>query len=243
MLRERRWAIAAGLLGLSVGIVAFLLLLAVRGTYVSSRYLAPIDLALIMSAAIGLGRLRVPSLVRARFGRGLPALAIGTSALVGAIVGVALSVPFGPLDRPTRSVIRDERLSAQHADHALATISRELDTIPASRQRAGSIDPHANLDSTQGGDVSLLVPVLLRPRMSIDLNIPLNKIGGLTARDPIPDAALLHPGEVIFHDRLGDAPVDGYAAFEREQPSAFGTLQLQPLMSDVAGGWWVLAAR
>jgi hypothetical protein len=237
LVRERRWSIAAGLLGLSLGIAAFLLLLAARGIFVSSRYLASIDLALIMAAAVGVGRLRVPSLRRPSIAP--PALALGLSALVGAVIAVALSAPFGPLDGSTRSEIRNERLLAEHADAALATLGHELDAIPASRTFTGDV---ALEGRPANGHASLLVPVLLRPRMSIDLDVPLTNVGGLTPRHAIP-GALLQPGEVIFHDRLGDLPADGYPTFELDQASDFGSLRLEPIVSDAAHGWWVLAAR
>ena len=239
MVRERRWSIAAGLLGLSLGIAAFLLVLAARGVFVSTRYYASIDLALIIAAAIGVGRLRIPSLRRPSIGPpARPALRVGLSALVGAIVGVALSAPFGPLDGPTRAVIRNERLLAEHADAALVALDRGLDAIPASRQWVGD----GNLGGRPvSGHPSLLVPVLTRPRMSIDLDVPLTNVAGLTPRYAIPGG--LQPGQVIFHDRRGDAPPDGYPTFELDQPSDLGPVRLEPLMSDPAQRWWVLAAH
>jgi hypothetical protein len=159
--------------------------------------------------------------------------------LVGAVIAVALSAPFGPLDGPTRSEIRRERLLAEHADAALATLDHGLDAIPSSRSWTGDVDLQGR---SVTGHESLLVPVLLRPRMSIDLGVPLTNVGGLTPRHAIA-GDLLYPGQVIFHDRLGDAPADAYAAFEHDQPSDLGSVRLVPTVSDAAHGWWVLAAR
>ena len=241
MVRERRWSIVAGLLGLSVGIAAFLLFLAARGTYVSPRYLMPIDLSLIIAAAIGVGRLRVPSLLSwATTRRVAPAFALGLRALAGAIIGVALSAPFGPLDVPTMTVIRDERLLVEHADAARATLDRALDAIPGSRTFSGDAALQGRPTS---GHASLVVPALLRPRLAVDLDVPLSNVGALTARDAIADAHRLQPGQVIFHDRLGDEPADGYASLELDEQSDFGPIRLEPLISDPAHGWWVLATH
>jgi hypothetical protein len=236
LLRERRWAIAAGSLGLSVGVVGFLLVLAYRGTYVSTRYLAPIDLALVFAAAVGFGRLRVPSL-RWREGRARVPAAAGVAFLAtgGAVVAVLLSVPFAPLDKATRSVIKNERLVAEHADAALPALGRALAEIPDSRS------PRGQIDSTPER-ASLLVPSPLRPRLSLDLDVPLTNVAGNVPELARPDGPL-HAGQVLLHDRLADTPDDAYAAFEIEAPARLGGVALDPVLSNPADGWWVVAVR
>jgi hypothetical protein len=240
MLRERRWPIAAGLLGLSLGTAVFLMVLAARGIYVSPRYITSIDLALIMAAAIGVGRLRIPSLWRVSIRRAVsPAFTLGMLAIVGATIAVALSAPFGPLDGRTRTVIRRERVLTEHADAALATLDHWLDATPGSRSSSGDVSLGARPAT---GHPSLLVPALMQPRMALDLDVPLSNIAGLTPDHATP-GGLLQPGQIIFHDRRGDAPADGYLALELDRPSDLGELTLEPLVSRSADRWWVLATR
>jgi len=103
LIRQRQNRLVLGLLALGPGVGSFLVFLTVRGTYVSTRYAMPIELAILFLAGVGFGALRVPWLVawvrdlmrhrpawRSNVGIAVPVFAVVVAVLL-ALLGAALS--------------------------------------------------------------------------------------------------------------------------------------------------------
>lgn len=238
LLVRRQWPALVGLLGLGPGIAAFLVLLAARGTYVSGRYEAPVDLAVLFAAGIGAG-----ALVGAVVGR-LPrpqrvarlATEAGLTAAV-VVLGLLALAPWGPFDEATRSRIANERALQANAARVEPLIGRALDSIPGSRERPTG---DAGVTVASGRSPVLLVPGLLRPRMAIDLDVPVDLVAGLTAAGLTPERGLIAPGQVIYHDRRGGQAGEAFAWLEIAEPFADRGLQFRPLLAEPDRGVWVI---
>ena len=186
-----QWAILIGLVSLGPGMAAFLLVLAARHTFVDPRYFVPISVALIFAAAIGVSTLRIPDLapllgrLRAQgswtaLDRSAASTAVMT--LVMAAIAVMFSPTIAPLDQAARARIASARHLARTADLALPEIRAAL------------------LDATAAGTtLQLFVPVPVRPRVAVDLDLPLRQVGSY--RDPRAwVAAGPTPGQMILID-------------------------------------------
>jgi hypothetical protein len=238
--RQRKWVAIVGLWSLSVGVAVFLELLAARGTYVSPRYLAAIDMAVVIAASVGAAALVEIGArgARATVGgreqtwlRPVPALMV-----LSAIILAAASVwPVASLNASFRGSAESQRMQAEHADSVLPPIASELDGIPG----AGSFPPP---DAPMRGDpaaIVLLVPGLERPRFAVDLSLPLSQVGGTPAAWLVPGEGFLPAGDIIYHDRLADRDKQAFAILEVDVPTAIGDVTLSPLVADPVAGIWV----
>lgn len=228
-------AILLGLLALGPGIAAFLLLLEARGIYVSSRYPAPIDVALAFAAAVGFGGLVIGPLVhliRARapsLGTGNPAVQVAS----GLLGGFLFASPFAALDPAVVGAARSNLTLHRNADFAVTEIRAELG-------RTG-FTPRPLLPGNATRDpegAAILVPPLLRPQLAIDLDLPLTEVDGLEPHDLV--AGSLHAGMVIYHDRRGNPPDPAFEPLEAGVPAEIAGLRVVPIASDPVVGWWVV---
>jgi hypothetical protein len=228
---RRVWPILVGVLALGPGVAAFLVVLALRGVYVDSRYLLPIEVTIMFTAGIALGAVRVPELSERlrpaarsaldgrRWGPGVVACA---TAIVAIALGVAVSPAIAPFDRSTRDAIVRQRDTARTSDLA----------VPVLRQAIAT-----------GQDVvadPILVPRGIRPRLIVDLDLPLR---GARAVDPARlDVAAGYPaaGQIIVVDRGVAVPPEAFQPFEIEHPTAIDGTRLVPLLADPQHGAWVV---
>jgi hypothetical protein len=241
---RRAYPLLLGLLGLTGGVAAFLVLLAARGTYVSTRYFAAIDIALIPAAAIGIAWI-LSSVAVALAGRGqrrwmtdrwvTPAMII-----VSAVLAVVAVGPPGSLDRALRTTAREARLEAEDADRVLPVLRCAVDRLPGARR---AVDPGATLLTVPATDVVLLVPVLERPRLVRDLDLPLFAVNALSASALDAQGPFLPTGRLVLHDRLGDVPEGAFGGLEISTPVAHGDVTLVPLVADPARSVWVVAVQ
>ena len=236
--RRRGWPSFVGLLGLTAGVAAFLVLLAVRHTYVSNRYFFTIDVALVVAAGVGAGaavrwlqgRLRPPSTASAPRGMALVALGLALA------IGVAISWPPASVSTSLRSLARSQLLAAEHADRALPVVSCLLDAIPDSR----SLPTDASLERPRAGGAILVVPTLERPRFAVDAGLPLDRVGGTGAAALVAGDGFLPDGRIVVHDATVDLPVEAFRVLEVTQPTAVGGLTIVPVLADPTAGLWVL---
>ena len=106
----RRWAIVVGLAAATLGVAGFLVFLAARGTFVSPRYVIPVDLGILFAAGLGFGALRAPAFSRLRElgDRRIPGtprwMRWGSAGAIAIGIGTAaaLWVPLGTRSGPTR---------------------------------------------------------------------------------------------------------------------------------------------
>lgn len=225
---RRRLAVAAGLALLAPGICVLLLGLAVRDTYISARYVYLADLAVTIAAAVGVALVRLPELesmasARARWPRRLnPAIAISGAALIA----VAATVPFALRDRTTRESVRTQVVVGEN----LAAAEPRIRTALAGRP-AGT------------GQPELLAPGLWTPRLIVDLGLRIADVSVVRydAADDAIRAGSLADGQLVYHDRAGDAAAAGaWTAVEAGGQVTLGPVTLVPVASDPAAGWWLL---
>jgi len=219
LVRRKEWGPLVGLGAMGPGIAAFIVLLAARGLYAPDRYALPVDLALFLLAAIGFGQL--VDLAVERLGR----TAITRRLMVGvafavAIGGVAMA-RLGPFDPGISGTITDLRTLNENAAR-VESVMRSVSTEPSDTAAIGWV-----------------VPTAVRPRMAVDLGVPLTEIAGLSLAWLDPSSALLRDGQVVFHDRQGDLPRGRYGALEGDREVSLGGFILRPLLVDEVTGAWV----
>ena len=225
----RRYALAIGLLGLGPGVATFLVLLAMRGIFVSDRYTAAIDIAVFSAAGIGLGGLSLAwldrSVERLRMARWLSGSRQALAVTAGVVAAIVLVWPHGPFDPTLRKEVRNNLEAAIDADRAVPILSAELSS------RAGLAPP------------VMLVPTSVWPRLVIDLGVPLTAIDGTDRMTVEPSAGVPRVGQIVYHDRRAEGRPDALAAFEIAAPTKLGGLTLDPLAADPARGFWIVAVR
>ena len=225
----RRYALAVGLLGLGPGVAAFLILLAMRGIFVSDRYVAAIDIAVLAAAGIGLGGLSVAwldrSVERLRVARWSSGGRQGLAVTVSVVAAIVLAWPRGPFDPTLRKEVRNNLEAAIDADRAVPILSASLMTS------AGLAPP------------VMLVPTSVWPRLVVDLGVPLTAIDGTDRMTVAPAAGVPRAGQIVYHDRRAEGRPDALAAFEIAAPTKLGGLTLDPLAADSGRGFWIVAVR
>ncbi len=240
LLQRRRWALAAGLAALGPGIVLFLFFLSARGTFVATRYAVPVDIAVFIAAAIGLGR------VAEEIGRGAaarwPRLAAGAvtgatswmvgGALASAVLAVAVAWPPAILAPATRTAAADARQLARNELTSVPVLEAALAGLPGSRDLAAGPGQR---------QVVLFVPVPMRTLLAADLGIPLTRLGSTSAGGLSAAPSLLAQTDLVVHSRAGDAADPAYAELEVATASTVGGRTLTPLLVDPSNGLWIYA--
>ncbi len=222
-----RWAVLIGLTALGPGMALALLLLAARHLFVDPRYLVPISVAMTLAAAVGLSAIRVPDLARllgarltaddARPAAGRRLAQLGLVSLVVAAIAILGSPTIGPLDRSVRARIASARHLARTTDLALSPMRAAL----------------------AGPSAVVIVPVPVRPRVAVDLNLSLVRVGSY--RDLRTWAAAApKPGQLILIDLDPSAPSTAPAEFRLSVPATVAGVRMIPLLSDPADGAWLL---
>jgi hypothetical protein len=230
LIRRRWWPVGLGLLALGPGVAGFLVFLGLRGVFVSERYLASIDLALVFTAGLGLSAVDVPT-IRRRLGQiqSVGRLRFAVPMLAGAIAALALA-PSGLTDGVTRqSIGKQVRLHANE-QRAMAVIRTELAAPTACFASSRA--------STSPDRAAVIVPSRLRVQAVVDLGLGLDvvtKPGGLIKVDGVPSA-----GQIIYHDRLDGQTGAPYAIYEINAPVVKGAVRLVPLLADAKQGEWVI---
>lgn len=197
------------------------------GIFVSERYAAPIDSAVLLSAGIGFGGLSPDlfdqSVARLRATRWTPrgrqALAV-TASVVAAIV---LAWPHGSFDPTLRMQVRQSLVAAIDADRAVPILAASLPS------------------RSQVAPPTLLVPSSVGPRLVVDLGIRLTAIGWTDRLIVDPAVGIPRAGQVVYHDRQAEHRPDALAAFQITASTKRGDLTLEPLAVDPARGFWIVA--
>lgn len=230
---SRQWLPLAAVAALAGGVVTLLFWLAWRATYVSNRYYEPIDLALILVAAIAVGWIgaliadRLPRLRR-------PAAAgIADGALVAAAValGLALGWPALPWDRRASTELTSIRQASANAARLPAwigsiAVNLVTEPVPPTHGDAPPRRPPASF--------GLLVPSRDVSRLAIETGLGLDVVGDLYAAMLAGGVDGLRAGQWIIHDSAADRPVALFRVFEIDTPTG----RVEPGVStDLAGIW------
>ena len=229
LIRRRAWPLLVGLTAMGPGVAAFLVFLAARRIYISGRYFDPIDLAVIVAAAVGFGAVVVPDLVaigRRVSSPGRRTALLGAGAVVAAIL---FSAPFAPLNKPVFLAIRTNLDIERNAAEALPAVRRAMAAIPGVTDWPGPTD---------GRLPALFVPTLLRPQFAVDLGLPITQVSGTAAARLGTDGSYPVAGQVIVHDQYAE-PDPAFDFLEVDRATTIGRIVITPLLSDPARGIWV----
>jgi len=225
LILSRRWAVLIGIAALGPGVAAFLVFLEIRNIYVSTRYVGPIDLAVLFSATLGYARVVAPgvrSLVaELRWPRWSPPER-AIPVVIGLLAGVLFASPFAPLSDDVVGTARSNLTLHHNAIEAEGVIASAIGNLP---EAAGPV---------------VLVPALLRPQVAVDLELPVTAVGGLSVAALDPAGVGLPPEQIVYHDRRGDPADPAFAALETSVPTSVGPIQIVPIASDPRLGWWVV---
>ncbi len=228
--RRRGWVMVVGLTGAIFGVAALFIVIGARGTFLSLRYLEPIDLGVLFAAALGASILDTPDL-RRWLGRRLRGggRALAFAAAGGILVGLSVA-PMWPLDHAVRVAVANQVRIHRNARTAIAIVKEAL----------GPITSWRDLTSAEAAAAPrrVLIPGRLRAQAVADLGLPLDAVWYSTPGLLRPDAGLPSPGTIVYHDRLADKT--GFEAYEIDQPTTIGKLRLVPLLSDKVNGVWVI---
>ncbi len=88
----------------------------------------------------------------------------------------------------------------------------------------------------------LFVPALLRPRMAVELGLPLWAVGGLAPSVIAPDSVQLRPGVVIVHSQRFDRPAGAYGPLESGGTTQVGGHIVETVATPDINAW-VLRVR
>jgi hypothetical protein len=229
LIRRRNWAMLLGLAVMGPGVAIFLAFLASRRIFVSSRYIAPVDLAIVIASAIGVGAIRIPDLGRLVRRLSRPLSRTVSVTLLAGLAGALFSLPFAPISTTVRATIRADLRVAQDLELALPALRAAIAAVPGATDWPGP---------ASGGHPILIAPAALRPQLVVDLGLPTTEVGGQTG-DPIrPDGSYPLVGQLIFHDRLADSG-QALGMLEVSQATRVGRIVVTPLLADPARGIWV----
>jgi hypothetical protein len=229
LFRRRQWGVLIGLAAIGPGVAAFLVFLSFRRIYISGRYLDPIDLAVIVAAAIGFGAIAIPELVAAGRRIAAPTTRMVLIALAAALAGGLFSTPFAPTSGPVRLTIRANLQLELDAAAALPTLRRAIAAVPGATDWPGLPTGHPP---------ALIVPTLLRPQLAVDLGLPISQIGGPAPTRFKTDGTYPVAGQVIYHDQRSQ-PDPAFDFLEVSSPTTIGKILVTPLLSDPSRGIWV----
>lgn len=233
LVSRRRWQLAVGLAGVIVGIAVLFIVSGARGTFLSSRYLVPIDLGLLFAAAIGVSALDLPA-IRRWAGRWIrPALRPVLLPVAGGLAVALAIAPMWPLDPSVRASVSTQVKLHANARRAFQAIRMELVAAPS----WSGLPPSQEISAHP----LLIVPPTLRAQAVAELDLPLTQVGYSYDIWLDPARGLPTAGTIVYHDRLDDDPADPrYQLLEIDRPTTIGRYRYVPILVDKAAGFWVL---
>lgn len=222
--RHRAAPIAIGLTSLGLGVLALVLLLAARGTYVSTRYFLLIDLSIDVAAAIGVGAMATVLVRRVPRGAPLARIPEAIAAVVAVALAFGLTRPWAPLAPNQQRAIDGQVGASANADTIAVVVGAPP---PGSRCVAG------------GG--SLVIPGLMTPRLAVTMDRPLTDFRPLVFDPSGAFVPPLAPGDAVVHERFLDRAIEVPASLEGGAPIDVPGARLEPLLADTAAGLWIYA--
>ncbi|MEA2536640.1 MAG: hypothetical protein QOF11_874 [Chloroflexota bacterium] len=233
LVSRRQWQLAIGLAGVILGIAGLFIVSGARGTFLSSRYLVPIDLGLLFAAAVGVSALDVPAIRRWLRRRIRPNLRTVLLPVAGGLAVALAIAPIAPLNATVRAAIDTQVKLHANAKRAFEAIRREVPARPTWHRLppSGTISDHP----------LLIVPPTLRAQAVADLDLPLTEVAYSyeTWLDPLQGKPTA--GTIVYHDRLDDHPGDPrYSLVEIDRPTIIGSYRYVPILVDKTAGLWVV---
>ena len=230
----RAWPILIGLAGLGPAVAVFLVFLAMRGIYVSERYLAAEDVAVAWAAAIGAGaiasRVGLAGFADIAGRAGIREMLAPLASSVGlAAAALLVAGPLWQADPTLPDTVATSRRLAASTDQAVSAIAPVLDTIPAARRVLAPGD--------EAPQPIVLAPKPVRIRLAISLGLALPMVA-TTNGDAI-DLASGYPGvgQIVFHSPDGDTPAARWPELEVSRRTIVDGVAVDPLLSHPGRAW------
>jgi hypothetical protein len=220
--RRRAVPVAIGLASLALGVLALVLILAARGTYVSTRYFLLIDLSIDAAAAIGVGAIVAVIVRRLPAATAIPRLAEAAGVVLAIALAVVLMRPWAPLAANQQRAIDGQVGASANADRVASVI----DALPPGSRCL-----------TPGG--SIVIPGLMTPRLAVSMGRPLTAFRPLTVD---PSGAIVPPptpGDAVVHERFLDRSIEVPPILESAAGIDLPGARLEPLLADAEAGLWI----
>lgn len=239
LVRRRAWLAFWGLAAIGPLVALETLGLAFRRLPVLGHYLDPVDLAVILAAAIGVGT--VLAWARREAGRRLPTRYRVAPAVAGLVVSVLaaaiLSRPFAPLSDRGRHAIGLQADFALRVDEIVPSLALAVASIPTP-DRSGP-GPYA---APAPVDIVVFVPHYQVYRLAVMLDVPESRIRWLDVSKV--DVAAGYPavGSIVYTDGVLDpsSVTDGTAILRSTAPTTVGGVRIVPLLVDPARQVWIV---
>lgn len=239
LLQLRSWVAAAGVIAMGPLVIVYTWCLAVVHVNVLTHYLHPIDLAIVLAAAVGVALILVETRRRVakRYPRaGLhPAMAV--TCAVAVVLAVVLSRPFVPLSASARASIALEATIASRltSSEAILRGARPSD-------RAGSATDPGPMGAADPAAAIFFVPSHRLIRLAVDLGLPLTRIVGV---DPARvDVARGYPpvGSIVYLDGIAEPASVGAQTLPLQvsQPTLIGGVLIVPILSNPDAREWIV---
>jgi hypothetical protein len=255
LLLRRRWLTALALVTAAGGTVAVLYAFTFRGLQVLRYYSDPIELALLLAAAIGVGALagRIAAFAgsarRPIPGDGTRATVAATAstpsrspAAAGTAAGVVVAGLLAAALVWPRSIFRPDFADgmrrytdlAANLDAMRPALLGALDDLPAARV----LPARAGTALVASPDTAvLLTPSQMETRMAIDLGLPLARVAVLPTSRVDPANGWPRDGQLVYVDARDGRPTSGY--FRSTTPRPIGGLVVVPLIAEQRPGVWL----
>ena len=155
---------------------------------------------------------------------------------VGAVVvAVAAAPTIAPIDRSIRADIVRMRDLARTSDLAAPVLSGAIADIPGMRTW-----PDGSTAGADDGAAPILVPPGIRPRLIVDLGLPIPRVWSIDPSRLDPSGSVPADGQLIVIDEGAAIPSEPYLPFAVSEPTDIGGRRLVPLLADPASGAWVV---
>jgi hypothetical protein len=196
LLRARAWPLTIGLAVMGPGMAAFFVWVSARGYVSLERYLAPLDLAIVVAAAVGAGAIASAAASRMDPGLSSSAAARGLVLLVAAAVPVVLGPGIGQTDPDNRHVIDTARSGAIDWETLRQDVVEAVAAEPDLRVRV----PPDDATSRDLARPAVLVSAGLLPRAAVDLDLTLDRIGRIESYGASAESLAGSEGSVLYVD-------------------------------------------
>jgi hypothetical protein len=238
---SRRRAVAFALASLVGGVLLTLIVLAWRGTYISTRYYEEADAAILLAAAIGTAAVIRWAMERRadRWGGGsLPRTIVpGLLAAVLVLGVVAVDVPHGIVDQQLAA----SRQAFAELESVLTPVSHAIQVTPG---EGGTMTVKgANYPVADPASCRVFVPRPYLPVVSLEIDVPVTDLGDsyLAFRD---GKYPLKAGQWVLHISAADGSGGVYAPFENPGPATLVAADGQrvlivPVVVDPQRGLWL----
>ena len=234
LVRRGAWALLVGVTAFGPGMAVFFLWISQRGLVSLGRYLAPLDLAIVVAAAVavGIGLRAGMAWVIGRTGEpwassaaSRPAV-VAASSLVAVALALALSPSVGPLDTELTARIRLDRAIAGDWEAMLPATRAALAGRPKLLEPVPPPDPRSKVVARP----AVLVSAGLLSRAGVDLGTGFDRTGRLewfgATFDQLADAA----GSILYVDsRLATTTAFDPAGLLLDDPVRAGQVTIVPL--------------